>query len=134
MSSTRHPPVVDSLVTSTCTLIAAREWQQGECPLLDTLLWLTVLLHLRVHCLQQENGSRVNVLYSTPSCYLYALNLANQTYSTKTDDFFPYASRGHTFWTGYFTSRPALKGYVRQCNNFLQVDTHYNPPSIIHPL
>jgi len=72
-------------------------------------------------CLQQVKGSKVNVLYSTPSCYLYALNKANQTYTTKTDDFFPYASHGHTFWTGYFTSRPTLKGYVRQCNNFLQV-------------
>jgi len=64
--------------------------------------------------------SKIHLLYSTPGCYLYALNQANQTYTQKTDDFFPYASEAFSFWTGYFTSRPALKGYVRQCNNFLQ--------------
>ena len=74
-------------------------------------------------CLQQAKGSKVNAFYSTPSCYLYALNQANQTYTSKSDDFFPYASRAHTFWTGYFTSRPALKSYVRTSNNMLQVCT-----------
>jgi lysosomal alpha-mannosidase len=67
-----------------------------------------------------KNGSKINLLYSTPSCYLYTLNKANQTYTVKKDDFFPYASEAHTFWTGYFTSRPALKGYVRNTNNLLQ--------------
>jgi lysosomal alpha-mannosidase len=63
----------------------------------------------------------VNLLYSTPSCYTYQQNYLNQIWNAKDDDFFPYASSAHTFWTGYFTSRPALKGYVRQSNNFLQV-------------
>lgn len=67
------------------------------------------------------NGSTVNVLYSTPSCYVKAVNEANMTYTSKEDDFFPYAHRDHTFWTGYFTSRPALKGYERSSDNFLQV-------------
>ncbi len=40
---------------------------------------------------------------------------------TKTDDFFPYASDPHAFWTGYFTSRPALKGMIRKANSLLQV-------------
>jgi len=70
---------------------------------------------------RQANGSRVNLLYSTPACYLHALNRANLTWPLKTDDFFPYAHTDHRFWTGYFTSRPALKFYVRQTNNILQV-------------
>ncbi|KAK7070039.1 carbohydrate binding [Halocaridina rubra] len=69
---------------------------------------------------RQQNGSNVNVFYSTPSCYLHSLHTANLTWPTKTDDFFPYASNNHSYWTGYFTSRPALKGYVRQTNNFMQ--------------
>lgn len=73
-----------------------------------------------VNALQQTNNSKVNVLYSTPSCYVYQLNKAGKTWTTKDDDFFPYASRPSTFWTGYFTSRAALKGYVRRTNNFLQ--------------
>ena len=41
--------------------------------------------------------------------------------AVKYDDFFPYAHRPHAFLTGYFTSRAALKGYVRRVNNFLQI-------------
>ncbi|XP_058513989.1 lysosomal alpha-mannosidase-like isoform X8 [Ochotona princeps] len=70
---------------------------------------------------QQENGSRVHVLYSTPACYLRELNKANLTWSVKEDDFFPYADGPHQFWTGYFSSRPALKHYERVSYNFLQV-------------
>lgn len=69
---------------------------------------------------QQTNGSKVNVLYSTPSCYLQELHRANQTWALKTDDFFPYADDAHDFWTGYFTSRPALKRYERISNSLLQ--------------
>ncbi|XP_048198391.1 lysosomal alpha-mannosidase isoform X2 [Perognathus longimembris pacificus] len=70
---------------------------------------------------QQVKGSRVHVLYSTPACYLWELNKANLTWSVKKDDFFPYADGPHMFWTGYFTSRPALKRYERLSYNFLQV-------------
>uniref|UniRef100_K7G5P5 Alpha-mannosidase n=1 Tax=Pelodiscus sinensis TaxID=13735 RepID=K7G5P5_PELSI len=70
---------------------------------------------------QQLNGSLVHVLYSTPTCYLWALNRANLSWSLKYDDFFPYADGPHQFWTGYFTSRPAFKRYERLSNNFLQV-------------
>lgn len=70
---------------------------------------------------QQANGSRVNVLYSTPACYLWELYKANLTWPVKDDDFFPYADGPHQFWTGYFSSRPALKRYERLSYNFLQV-------------
>ncbi|XP_076458768.1 lysosomal alpha-mannosidase-like [Babylonia areolata] len=70
---------------------------------------------------RQSSGSKVNLVYSTPSCYTYHVNRANKTWTTKEDDFFPYAHRPHSFWTGYFTSRPTLKGFVRRTNNFLQV-------------
>ena len=64
----------------------------------------------------------VNVIYSTPSCYLKAVNDAGLTYTTKFDDFFPYASDENSYWTGYFTSRPTSKYYERLGNNFLQVN------------
>ncbi|XP_076427995.1 lysosomal alpha-mannosidase isoform X3 [Peromyscus maniculatus bairdii] len=70
---------------------------------------------------QQAEGSKVHVLYSTPACYLWELNKANLTWSVKEDDFFPYADGPHMFWTGYFSSRPALKRYERLGYNFLQV-------------
>ena len=68
----------------------------------------------------------MNVFYSTPSCYLYALNKADRLWTSKTDDFFPYSHHPHGFWTGYFTSRAALKGYERRTNNILQATRQLN--------
>ncbi|KAK4603124.1 hypothetical protein RGQ29_011909 [Quercus rubra] len=59
-----------------------------------------------------EDG-RVNALYSTPSIYTDAKYATDESWPTKTDDFFPYADSANGYWTGYFTSRPALKRYVR---------------------
>ncbi|GFR67170.1 alpha-mannosidase [Elysia marginata] len=69
----------------------------------------------------QSEGSQINLLYSTPSCYLKHLNDDDLTWTTKQDDFFPYADRPHTFWTGYFSSRPALKFFSRTVNSYFQV-------------
>ncbi len=34
-----------------------------------------------------------------------------------------YADKPHCYWTGYFTSRSSLKGYVRKLSGFLQVSS-----------
>ncbi|KAL1516872.1 hypothetical protein ABEB36_000710 [Hypothenemus hampei] len=73
---------------------------------------------------RQENGSKYHLIYSTPSCYVqsvYNETVNNTKWLLKEDDFFPYASDPHAFWTGYFTSRPAIKRFERIGNNFLQV-------------
>lgn len=57
---------------------------------------------------------------------MYALNKAGRQWSSKSDDFFPYASVPFVYWTGYFTSRPALKRYERYANNILQVTRQLN--------
>eukprot|EP01102_Stenamoeba_stenopodia_P022689 TRINITY_DN9548_c0_g1_i1.p1 TRINITY_DN9548_c0_g1~~TRINITY_DN9548_c0_g1_i1.p1 ORF type:complete len:992 (-),score=225.36 TRINITY_DN9548_c0_g1_i1:87-2999(-) len=62
----------------------------------------------------------LNVFYSTPSIYVNAVHATGQAFELKTDDIFPYASGPHSYWTGYFTSRSALKGYVRTRSNFEQ--------------
>ena len=71
-----------------------------------------------------NKDSRVNAFYSTPSKFTKALYDADLKWDLKTDDFFPYADCPSCFWTGYFTSRPALKGYVRELNSFLQSCRH----------
>ena len=45
---------------------------------------------------RQATGSKVNAFQSMPCCYLYALNNANQTWSTKDNAFFSYGSGPHT--------------------------------------
>lgn len=68
----------------------------------------------------------MNIFYSTPSCYLYALNQVEKSWTEKADDFFPYASVPFVYWTGYFTSRPALKRFERVSNEILQVTRQLN--------
>jgi lysosomal alpha-mannosidase len=62
----------------------------------------------------------VKIKYSTPDDYIEAIQKEKATYPSKTDDFFPYADWEHAFWTGYFTSRVALKGFVRDFGRYLQ--------------
>ncbi|XP_033249545.1 lysosomal alpha-mannosidase isoform X1 [Drosophila miranda] len=69
---------------------------------------------------RQLEGSKINLFYSTPSCYLYELHQLLQSWPNKTEDFFPYSSDNHSYWTGYFTSRPTQKRFERDGNHFLQ--------------
>lgn len=68
---------------------------------------------------RQRDRSNVNIFYSTPACYLHALNQENIKWPMKYDDFFPYADQAYKFWTGFYTSRPALKYNVRQAGSYL---------------
>ncbi|KAK4410705.1 putative alpha-mannosidase [Sesamum angolense] len=69
-----------------------------------------------IHYVNQDG--RVNALYSTPSLYTDAKHALNESWPLKTDDYFPYADRINAYWTGYFTSRPAIKGYVRMMSGY----------------
>jgi hypothetical protein len=61
---------------------------------------------------------KVDIKYSTPYEYTLAKLASNVTFPVKTDDFFPYADGPHSYWTGYFTSRAALKRYVRSLSSY----------------
>ncbi|RVW51565.1 putative alpha-mannosidase [Vitis vinifera] len=65
-----------------------------------------------------SQDGRVNALYSTPSMYVDAKHATNEEWPLKTHDYFPYADRINAYWTGYFTSRPALKRYVRMLSGY----------------
>ena len=69
---------------------------------------------------RQYEDQRIHLFYSTPSCYGQAVRDADPKLPMKNDDFFPYSSDPHAYWTGYFTSRAAFKGLVRQSSNLLQ--------------
>ena len=62
----------------------------------------------------------MKLIYSTPVDYINAIQLEKQSYPPKTDDFFPYADNANGYWTGYFVSRTALKGFVRDMGRFVQ--------------
>ncbi|EFJ24866.1 hypothetical protein SELMODRAFT_100184 [Selaginella moellendorffii] len=79
--------------------------------------WYTEMDKL-IHYVNKDG--RVNALYSTPSIYLDAKHAADQVWNVTKNDFFPYADNKDSFWTGYYTSRPVLKGYVRALSGYLQ--------------
>lgn len=84
----------------------------------DSLMWYRNLDKI-IHYVNLDG--RVNAFYSTPGMYTDAVHATNTTFTTKSDDFFPYADCPHCYWTGYFTSRPALKRYVRVSSAYLNV-------------
>ncbi|MFS7971359.1 putative alpha-mannosidase [Helianthus anomalus] len=65
-----------------------------------------------------NKDGRVNALYSTPSIYTDAKHAETDSWPLKEDDYFPYASDIDAYWTGYFTSRAGLKGYVRMLSGY----------------
>eukprot|EP00755_Sulcionema_specki_P010240 Sspe_Gene.6786::Locus_2281_Transcript_1_1_Confidence_1.000_Length_2013::g.6786::m.6786/K01191/E3.2.1.24; alpha-mannosidase len=65
-----------------------------------------------------QNGT-VNAFYSTPTRYVEEKRKAAATWEVRHDDIFPLADNAHHYWTGYFTSRPALKRQVHVASNFL---------------
>lgn len=63
----------------------------------------------------------VNMFYSTPQEYARAKLAYPVTWPSKVnDDGFPYADGPHSYWTGFFSSRQALKGYVRDTSSYFQ--------------
>uniref|UniRef100_A0A7S3JCC5 Glycoside hydrolase family 38 central domain-containing protein n=1 Tax=Euplotes harpa TaxID=151035 RepID=A0A7S3JCC5_9SPIT len=66
-----------------------------------------------------KHYSDVNLFYSTPYEYVDAVHRADIQWPTKYDDLFPYSDGWDDYWTGYFTSRATLKGYVREASRDL---------------
>ncbi|CAI5937065.1 unnamed protein product, partial [Closterium sp. NIES-64] len=96
-------------------------WAMGEdFSHANAALWFKNLDKL-IHYVNLDG--RVNALYSTPSRYLHAKHRSNQSWPLKQGDFFPYASASTEYWTGYYSSRPAFKGYARMCSSLLQAAT-----------
>jgi lysosomal alpha-mannosidase len=64
------------------------------------------------------NG-KINLLYSTPSIYT-AAKIASTPLPVRDEDVMPYFDDAHAVWTGYFSSRMALKHYVRDSSRVFQ--------------
>ena len=75
-----------------------------------------------VDALNSHPSGLFNASFSTPEHYALAKLASVPTFPAQTGDLFPYAddAQGHNLWTGYFTSRPAFKGLVRDSSSILQ--------------
>lgn len=74
---------------------------------------------------QKFRDQDINLFYSTPACYVKAVNDAVNSNDIElpleTYDFFPYASDYNSYWSGYYTSRPASKRSEKSSSNLLQI-------------
>lgn len=89
------------------------------CAQLQAAFWYANLDRL-IHYVNLDG--RVNALYSTPSIYAAAkINYgAANPLPVKTDDYMPLIDGPHSVWAGYFTSRSALKAYIRETSSYHQ--------------
>jgi hypothetical protein len=78
-----------------------------------------------INYINSNNYLNMTLFYSTPNDYIDAVHTEGLTFPVKTDDFFPYADGPHAYWTGYFTSRPALKKFVRTSGSYLRAAQSY---------
>tara|TARA_B110000285_G_C14874941_1_gene491028 strand:- start:75 stop:344 length:270 start_codon:yes stop_codon:yes gene_type:complete len=69
-------------------------------------------------------GDKYYFKYSTPSEYVKALSKHDVKWPTKYDDGFPYSDKGNSYWTGYFTSRPVFKEFVRRASNSFHASSY----------
>ena len=60
-------------------------------------MWFKNMDKLKNFLNRNQEKYKINVMYSTPSCYLKSLHDSNKTWTVKTDDFFPYASNISSF-------------------------------------
>jgi lysosomal alpha-mannosidase len=67
--------------------------------------------------INEHHGDKYNLFYSTPSMYVDAVASYNVSWPSKYDDLFPYSDNSNSYWTGYFTSRPNDKGYIRRASS-----------------
>ena len=79
-------------------------------------------------------NERVNFIYSTPERYFKAakeeLKSKNIELLKYHLDFYPLKT--NCFWTGYFSSRPFLKGYIRKASNvFYAMSKYYSTNKLI---
>ncbi|KAL0244362.1 hypothetical protein GEMRC1_008446 [Eukaryota sp. GEM-RC1] len=62
----------------------------------------------------------VEIFWSTPEMYLEAINKEKKEFPVFYNDFFPYADNSDSYWSGFYSTSPVLKGKVRENERWLK--------------
>eukprot|EP00934_Nitzschia_sp_Nitz4_P002969 Nitzschia sp. Nitz4//scaffold272_size25479//12374//15946//NITZ4_008309-RA/size25479-snap-gene-0.1-mRNA-1//-1//CDS//3329545225//2959//frame0 len=132
--------------------------------LISEIMTLQKWNRVDIPALMGSQYDKVNIFYSSPDYYTQckyeewkasSKNVEGEAtvgtqdgssgrklgWPVKKDDFMPYSDCQHCFWTGYFTSRPALKRLERVSSSFLlssrqiltaKEPTNFENPSLEH--
>ena len=69
---------------------------------------------------------KINIFYSTPEKYFDKIKSSNIEFPTLVGtDFFPYSDQEGDYWTGFYTSRPAFKGFINESNFWANLVTEF---------
>ena len=67
-----------------------------------------------INYMNANYGDKYIFKYATPGNYLDHVNaIKDREWPTKYEDLMPYGDQSDSWWTGYFSSRPNAKSYVR---------------------
>lgn len=80
-------------------------------------------LDMVIKQINRHHSDHAVAYYSTPNCYIKAINSDEMNWPRQTDiDFFPYKKPGNNgdIMNGFYTSRPSLKELISYSNGFLQ--------------
>jgi hypothetical protein len=81
-------------------------------------------LETLIHFLNSHPSLGIKAYFSTPHNYSNSvyeeIRKKNITLSEKSDDFFPYQDVPHAYWSGFFSSKPSMKGMIRTASKYLQ--------------
>ena len=80
---------------------------------------------LRKYINQNSEKFNMTFVYSTPNDYVQALMKQNLAYPTNRNDFFPYRDYPYNWWTGFYTSRVALKSMIMDYGRYFQSVRNY---------
>ena len=85
----------------------------------------------------KTNNDDVRIFYSTPSKYFTAVKKELMKHNKvlpieKHIDFYPYADKEYAYWTGYYTSRPYLKGITKHLSNLYLTASTYLVEMLLH--
>ena len=73
--------------------------------------------------MNKKFGDKYIFKYSTPGEYVKEINALKHTWPSKSDDLFPYGDDRDSWWTGYFSSRPNAKSFVRKGSHILHASS-----------
>jgi hypothetical protein len=67
--------------------------------------------------MNEHHSDRYVFKYSTPSVYVDAIAKYDIEWPTKYDDLMAYADAPQSYWSGFYTSRPNNKAYIRRASS-----------------
>eukprot|EP01117_Protostelium_nocturnum_P009401 TRINITY_DN3354_c0_g1_i1.p1 TRINITY_DN3354_c0_g1~~TRINITY_DN3354_c0_g1_i1.p1 ORF type:complete len:900 (-),score=293.96 TRINITY_DN3354_c0_g1_i1:72-2771(-) len=74
-----------------------------------------------IQYINSNKSLNMTLRYAVLSDYLEAVRSLNLVWQVREGDFFPHNDGDHSFWTGYYTSRPWTKIFLRQNDALLQI-------------